>query len=217
MSGVDLNPNQQELRNKIESYLKVLKDDIPKNELTHEETKEIFDNMAKLAHELHMQLEPKPKHHKYMIENRGLLPDHPDFYRHIHPTEDLIDYLDNTHANDDPEDVTIGNTFNLKIFSKRWGHDDLYKLVRTPEGWNFSFLSYDGPCDKQGIPFLYKALKHDSISYPIDLPGFLEWLWDQAEEQGLSKDEVQSAMDDISEWIRVCEVNTPRGIFRGYK
>ncbi|OPH52185.1 hypothetical protein BC351_33165 [Paenibacillus ferrarius] len=217
MSGVNLNQNQQEMRDAVERCLKMLRDDIRQgNKLPYDRKMEVYAEMAKAAHELHMSLDPKPKHHRYMIENRGVEPEHPEFYDHIHPAEDLIKYLDDKHANDDPEDQTLGHTFEFPVFSRRWGHKDSYKVTRNEQGWSFSFHKNEQG-DKTGSPALYRFLDHDSINYPQELPGYLEWLWIQAEEQGLSHDEVQESINDLADWVSACESSTPRGVFRGFK
>jgi hypothetical protein len=217
MTAVSLNEDQQRLRGEIEKCLDILRDEEQSEGLSTTERNHLFKEMAEKAHVLHMQLDPRPKHHKYMIKNRGMSPDHPNFYFHIHPVEDFLAYLDDQNANNDPSDQTIGETFVLKIYSRRWGHNDLYKLTRISSGWEIKTMNRGGSCDKQGKPFLYQVLNNESISYPHDLPGFLEWLWDQAAEMGLSKEEIQTSLNDIAEWINVCEINTPKGIFRGYK
>ncbi|MBN3346146.1 hypothetical protein CF050_04455 [Clostridium botulinum] len=172
--------------------------------------------MAQAAHELHMSLSPSPKHHKYMIKNRGLDPKDPEFYYHIHPVEDLLKYLDDTSANDDPQDQTINEEFDLPVYSRRWGHKDIYTIVRCENGWEVTFNAINGLCDKSGNPVLLKILDHDFINYPHDLGGYLEFLWNQANENGLSHEEVQTALYDLGRWISTCESNTPSGIFKEY-
>lgn len=174
-----------------------------------------WEQMVSKAIELHKLV--KPKHHKYMIKNRGCSPDDPEFYNHIHPIEDLLAYMDDPHANDDPEDQTIGHEFTFRAYSRRWGHYDTYQIKRTETGWNVSHISIGGGCDKDGKPYLYENLNHDSINYPEELPGYMEWLWNRAQEQGLRHDEVQSAFDQLSEWVSICEKNSPSGIWEGYK
>ncbi|KOP65500.1 hypothetical protein AMS62_09740 [Bacillus sp. FJAT-18019] len=217
MSGVDLNPKQQELRNIVERCLRTLRDDIRQgNKLPYDKKMDLYAEMAQAAHELHKSLDPKPKHHRYMIENRGVEPEHPEFYDHIHPAEDLIRYLDDIHANDDPEDQTLGHTFDFLVFSRRWGHRDRYKITRNEQGWHVSFNENEQG-DKTGAPVLYRFFDHDSINYPEELPGYLKWLWIQAEEQGLSHDEVQESINDLADWVSACESSTPRGVFKGFK
>ena len=99
---------------------------------------ESMDDMALAAHELHLSLKNRdlePLHHKYMIENRGMDADDEDFYRHVHPTEDLLAFIEDRNANIDPEDVTIGEKFTFTYYTRRWGHDEEFSLTRTRTGW----------------------------------------------------------------------------------
>jgi hypothetical protein len=172
------------------------------------------------AHRLHMLLKARglePKHHGYMIKNRGLAADDPEFYYHFHPVEDLLKFVDDPHANDDPEDITLGAQFTLRIFTRRWGHDEVYHFARTATGWNFDFHGSSGPCDKTGNPVLFSNLNHDSVFYPEGLGGWFEWLWNKAEQNGLTQAQVQQGFDDLGNWIRLTEQNVPSGpIWQGY-
>lgn len=170
--------------------------------------------MVHLAAELYKIV--KPKHHRYMIENRGYHPDDPEFYNHIHPIEDLLKFINDPHANDDPEDVTLGDKFQFRVFSRRWGHEDTYEFIRNDKGWIIS-LSSGGQADKLGKPWLFDLLDHDSINYPEELAGYLEWLWIRAEEDGLSHEQVQKALQELADWVSTCERNSPKGIWQGYK
>lgn len=133
--------------------------------------------MAKKAHELHMSLKDsghEPKHHKYMIENRGCTPNDVRFYEHVHPVQDLLAFIENVHANDDPKDRTIGKTFTMKVFTKRWGHYDQYEITRTDKGWDIKGLvAASCSCDKMMKPGLNEILEHDSVCYPKQINFFL--------------------------------------------
>lgn len=183
----------------------------------------VLAEMAVAAHALHISLKARglePRHTKIMRRNRGrhgLMPDHREFYEHLHPVEDLIKFLDDTNTNRDPEDQTLGLEFRFTVYSRRWKHTDDYILVRTSSGWRVNCNMYGGDCDKKGAPSLYESLEHDSINYPEDLGGYFEYLWEQASEEGLSKVDVQTAFDSISRWVRLCEENSPAGIFTAYK
>jgi hypothetical protein len=177
--------------------------------------KKMWDDMVSKAVQLHKIV--KPKHHKYMIENRGVSPDDPEFYNHVHPIQDLLKYIKDPHANDDPEDQTIGHEFEMNVYSRRWGHTDRYRIKRTFNGWEVYFISIGGICNKKGQPFLFENLNHDGINYPEELPGYVEWLWYQAKELGLTHDQVQEAINQLTEWVNLCESNSPRGIWEGFK
>jgi hypothetical protein len=221
--GVQLTPEQSSLRDEIRSLLSEIRKDIgPGNVGTpssFEESANKLAHLSKKAHNLHMQLKAsgnEPVHHRYMIKNRGMAADDPEFYYHIHPVEDLLDYIDNIHANDDPEDQTINHEFEFRVFSRRWGHDDVYDIRRTKGGWEIGF-HYEYDCDKSGSSGLYELLDHDSINYPEELPGYFAWLWKQAAEQGLSHEDVQLALKQLADWVSLCEKNTPKGLFRDWK
>lgn len=183
---------------------------------TEGQNKAKWDEMVNKASELHKLV--NPTHHQYMIDNRGCSPDDREFYNHIHPIEDLLAFIDDPTANDDPEDITIGQEFELKVYSRRWGHEDVYKLTRTESGWELShFSNKSAPCDRGGRPFLYENLNHDSINYPEALPEYLAWLWEQAATKGLCKKQVQDELDLLSNWIVTCERNSPKGIWEHFK
>ncbi len=181
--------------------------------------RKIISDAGKKAHELHMLLKSRgkePKHHAYMIKNREMEADHPDFYLHYHPLEDLIAFIKNPRANDDPLDRTLNETFTFTVYSRRWGHDDTYTMKRTSEGWHVNHLMISGPCDKGGQPFLFRNFDQDSINYPSGLRYNLEVLWMRASEDGLSKEKVQVALNQLAAWVSKTEKSTPtKGIWRG--
>lgn len=185
-----------------------------------EDVQKAIDEAGERSHKLHMLLKARgfePKHHAYMIKNRELPPEHPEYYMHFHPIEDLLKFLDNEHANDDPVDVTIGCEFTFRVYSKRWGHEDTYAVKRTEDGWEINHIAIDGPCDKGGRPFLIGNLRHDSISFPDGLDGWIEWLWSQAETKGLTAEQVQTALQELADWVSQTEKGAPSGgLWEGY-
>lgn len=205
---VELNQEQLELRRVIEENLAITKNF--RNE-RQDDLDAAYTKMKDAAHKLHMQLNPKPKHHRYMIENRNLQSDHPDFYDHIHPVEDLLSYLEDTTANDDPIDHTMGASFEMKLYTNRWGHYDLYQLTRTKEGWYSEFQSYKGEdsVNEFGMKTLFTAMEHDSISYPRDVDYYFRGIWNRARDEGLTHEEVQKMIDRVASWISDTERNAP--------
>ena len=181
---------------------------------------ELFQEIGDKAHQLHIALRERdhePKHHAYMIKNRDMLSDDPEFYMHIHPIEDLLAFIKDPHANDDPEDLTIGHEFTFTVYSRRWGHDDLYRLTRTETGWDVQMTTHSGPCDKTGRPFLYSNFTNDSVFYPAELEGYLEWLWLRAADQGLTHEHIQEALDKLAKWVKATTDSAPSGgVWEGY-
>lgn len=184
-----------------------------------------IDVMGAQAHKLHMSLKGhghEPQHHKYMLKNRGVPPTDPEFYNHVHPVEDLLGFLANQNANDNPVDLTIGQSFSFPIYSRRWGHIDSYKVTRTSSGWTFHHMQdvaagRDARVGGKSGTGLFELLDHDSINYPEELPGYFEWLWEQAADRGLDAGEVQSALTDLADWVSLCEKNSPQGVFESFK
>lgn len=208
-----------ESQTKLKSELEILYNQIwqyiesDQKLLSGDDASRLYDEMARKAHDLHMSLKDsghEPKHHKYMIENRGCTPDDVRFYRHVHPVQDLLAFIDDVHINDNSKDKTIGKTFTMKVFTKRWGHYDQYEITRTDKGWDIRVLSDSYSSNKSMSPELNHLLDNDGVCYPKDINLFFEWLWDKAAEECLTKAKVQSAINKIGKWISECEKNAPR-------
>jgi hypothetical protein len=211
---MELNTQEQKLKLAIQQQIELFSP-------TEEHSKRIaaLDTIRNLASQLHKSLKDRghePRHHRYMIENRGVSPDDHNFYFHIHPIQDLLAFTDDEHANDDPIDNTLNVTFTLPIYTRRHGHNDNYTITRTTTGWTLHANLYSGPCDMSGAPLLFECLRHDMVAYPKDVGDWLEWLWTQAKDKGLDKDAVQKGLLDIAKWIRVTETHAPTtGIWEG--
>jgi integron cassette protein len=221
---VALTAEQKTLRDELERQLAETRS---KFEATGRGQPEAIKKMGQTAHRLHMSLKAsgnEPRHHRYMIENRGMKPDDPHFYDHIHPVEDLLKFIADRSANDDPEDQTIGHDFDFRVYSRRWGHDDTYRVRRTKTGWRFGSgglgevaTGRDGRVQGQPGTGLLRFLDHDSINYPEELPGYLEWLWERAAEDGLTHEKVQDGLTQLAGWTSLVEKNSPSDVFAGYK
>jgi hypothetical protein len=216
--SIELTETETNLREEIRKQLKSVYEML-KNYRIDKEVQDLIEEMGNNAHELHMSLKNnghEPQHHKYMLENRAVEPEKPQFYMHVHPVEDLLKFIDDPHANDDPKDQTIGQDFEFQVYSRRWGHKDKYIFKRTAEGWDIHSLR-GGSCDKGGRPFLFNNLHQDLIQYPRGLDDWLEFLWEQAASKGLSKDEVQTALNELANWVNITEKNAPsNGVWEGY-
>ncbi len=216
---IELIPNEATLRTEIAELMDKASKAFDDGRSSEDAVK-LIEDAGERSHRLHMLLKNRgkePQHHAYMIENRGMPSDDPDFYLHFHPIQDLLKFLDDEHANDDPEDQTIGVEFSFRVFSRRWGHDDTYKVIRTKVGWDISHTVIGGPCDKGGTPFLFKNFRQDSIQHPARLDGWLEWLWNQAAEKGLTAAQVQTALQELADWVSKTEKTAPIGdVWEGY-
>lgn len=216
--SIELQPDEQALRTEIVERMKRIKQLFSEHCLDDEVSRLVLE-MGELAHQLHTKLTGRgtpPKHHVYMIRNRDVAPDHPKFYMHIHPIEDLLSFIDDPHANDDTLDQTIGHEFDFRVFSKRWRHDDTYRFTRTANGWDIAHLAIGGPCDKGGRPFLFHNFDQDLIQYPVGLTDHLTWLWEKAASEGLPHERVQEALQQLADWVRNTEESRPKdGVWEG--
>jgi hypothetical protein len=220
---VTLTPAQQALHGEIEKELSDLMARID----AHARIKpDEVRSLGKKAADLHKSLKDAGtivRHHKYMIENRGIKLDDPGFYEHVHPIQDLLKFIQNQAANDDPEDQTIDHDFEFSVFSRRWNHDDSYQVKRTKSGWAFTHMmgpittAKDGRVAGKAESGLFGMLDHDSINYPEELPGYLDWLWERAAEDGLTHEEVQDGLTTLANWVSLVEKNSPAGIFKSFK
>lgn len=219
---ITLTPEQTALKSQLkELYDKVWRHIESDQELLFcdDALNKLYSDMAHTAHELHISLEKsgyKVKHHKYMLENRGCSPEDERFYEHVHPVQDLLKFTEDVHANDDPEDKTIGDTFTMKVYTRRWRHYEHYLITRTKKGWDIQAVATSYTCRKDASKGVNKLLEHDSVCYPKQINEFFKWLWDRAAEDGLSKAEVQKAITQLGKWISECEMSAPRdGVFEG--
>lgn len=108
----------------------------------------------------------------------------------------------------------MNEQLDFKVYSRRWDKYDTYKLARIPTGWDIRHIAINGKYDKQGNPYLFKNFKQDFISYPYDLPIILEILWDAAEKNNLTNQELQERINDLAEWVSKCERAHPS--YSGY-
>lgn len=214
MPGVKLTQLEQTVADELHAAMDLLHGHIENgNRLEREELRRLHRELGRLGHALHSSLGKRglePKHHQYLRENREVEPADPAFYEHVHPVEDLFKFINDVNANDDPPDVTMGAEFTFRAYTQRWGHDDHYKVVRTPEGWNVSFMGIGGDCDQEGEPFLFRNFRQDGISYPAPFGRYLSDVWRGAAD-GADWDEVQRRIDELAEWVRVTEAATPGG------
>lgn len=175
--------------------------------------------LGEKGHALHKSLTARghePKQRRHMIEGRGMQPDHPEFYQHIHPAQALLEFIDDPDAAGDPPDLTIGAEFQFRVFSRRWRRHDTYRVTRTAGGWNIRHMTIGGDGNKRGEPALFASFRQDSIQYPRGIGDYFEWLWDQARDQGLDAAAVQAALDRLAEWVSTTEQAAPSdGLFSG--
>lgn len=218
MEPLKLNEVQQELQSSLVALCEEVKkmSRFPGSNIP----KATMDEMADKALKLHVSLAGQGKTPQYtqrMIENRKISDDADpgtrEFYYHLHPVEDLLEWLLNPRTDLDPVDQSMNKEFEVNIYTRRSSHTDVHRIKRTPHGWAID----DIPCDKGGRSALYEILNQDLVEYPADLPSRLEWLWNTAREEGLSIEEVHKRLNELFLWLQVIEEKKPSGdLWGGY-
>lgn len=171
-------------------------------------TKELIE----LASNIHWNI--LPEYEEYMIVNSELYPnvDTEEYYNHFHALEDLYKELisQGKKVNSKKGDVNLNKAITINIYSRRWGHTDPYNIERTVNGWKVRFHQ-EREGSKEGDA-LIKTLRHDLINYPASLGTFMWHLWNKADASEMSIDELRVDLEQIANWINVCEENTPKDI-----
>jgi len=217
--SIQLEPAETILRDEIIERIEKVRKSFAVGQIGDRDRKAIQE-AGDRAHKLHMLLKGRgfePKHHAYMIKNRELQPDDPGFYLHFHPIEDLLKFLDNEHANDDPLDQTLGAEFEFTV-NARWGAPNVtYRVTRTESGWDIYNPILGGPCDTGGCPHLFQNFDIDFVIYPSKLDWYFAWLWNQAKDKGLTYDEVQHALQELANWVTQTGLSAPTyGVWEGF-
>lgn len=150
-----------------------------------------------------------PQYNEQMIINRECLPeDIEEYYNHYHAIEDM--YLEVTGKGVDWKskkgDENLNKKLKFKVYSERWGNYDVYTIERTINGWNAYFLAqHNKGVSKDGSDSIIPILEHDSIDYPKELKYCLELLWDSADSDEMTIDELQDKIDELAKWVSEVE------------
>ncbi len=142
---------------------------------------------------------------KYLLYNREMDPetntlafyDHPDCLNAL--MDDLRgDGLTLSNAGDD----TLDKAMPFKVFTRRWGHNDTYRITRTVDGWNCSHIAINGSCDTEGKPYLYSNLDQDGVFYPEEgIKYAMSRLWEDADDGIIDFQELSDRLQQIADWI----------------
>ncbi|KUP09733.1 hypothetical protein Q73_01310, partial [Bacillus coahuilensis m2-6] len=213
----DYFPDKQDLEQLLKDNYEEIRD-IYMNFKPTEKAQEIILKTKEIAAKLHWIY--LPIYPEQTIINSDLIPeeDTEEYYNHFHTIEDLyrVIFENGEIAWDSLEgDVNLNSPIKLRIYSSRWGHDDIYSVKRTMTGWNFKHLSYDVNCSKDGTlngeksDGFFSILAHDSIQYPYDGVKYaLETLWKTADSTSMSIKELEIKLQDIGNWINAVEKAT---------
>lgn len=104
----------------------------------------------------------------------------------------------------------------LPIYTRRLSHIESYSVEKLPDGWEIHKPGIGGKCDKTGEPYLFENLRQDLVNYPVMLGSYMEFLWQKAEAENLSDEEIQKYLDTLGSWLEQVEKLSPEGLRREY-
>ncbi|WP_342544249.1 hypothetical protein [Lysinibacillus sp. FSL W7-1291] len=181
---------------------------------------DLLDKGARIAQELHWLYFPVYK--EEFISNSGMIPETNlyEYYYHFHMIEDLYREITNSDKKinwkSTQGDINLEKEISMKIYTTRWGHYDRYTVKRTKVGWTFySGVYQDVECTYNGESLspdgdsdsgLYYILRHDSVQFPKEGVKYaFENLWEEADSNEMSIEELEEKVADIALWISEVE------------
>lgn len=103
-------------------------------------------------------------------------------------------------------DHTLNKEMTFSVYTRRWGHNDTYRIYRTIDGWEVKRISINGACEKDGTGALIQNLEHDCVFYPKDGVKYaMNNLWEEAEDGKLNIEQLQQKLQQIADWISEVE------------
>lgn len=99
-------------------------------------------------------------------------------------------------------DCNLDIEMEFPVYTRRWGHEDYYRISRTTTGWYINFLSINGDSEKDGTGKIFANLKHDGVFFPEeDIKNAFSILWDDADRREMPISELKRKLQDIASWI----------------
>lgn len=99
-------------------------------------------------------------------------------------------------------DCNLDIEMEFPVYTRRWGHEDYYRISRTTTGWYINFLSINGDSKKDGTGKIFANLKHDGVFFPEeDIKNAFSILWDDADRREMPISELKRKLQDIASWI----------------
>lgn len=173
----------------------------------HQNLQNIYQRIQNIIPILHWGL--LPILNKYLMINSGIIPEDNliQFYDHY---DMLCAILNEIRGNGEvmttKGDETLNQELSFSVYTRRWGHNDCYRIQRTVDGWHIGHIAINGDCDKEGSNALFANLNHDYVFYPEDGVKYaMSNLWEDAEDGKLTLPELQKRLQQIADWISAVE------------
>ena len=173
----------------------------------HERLREIFSDLHPVIWILHWGMLPILS--KWLMINSGRLPENDiiGFYDHYHMLTALLNEIRGQGETMETRgDDTLNKEMTFSVYTRRWGHSDVYQIERMIDGWEVLHIANNGKCSKNGEGALMSNLHHDSVFFPEDGVKYaLSNLWDDAEDGNVTPEELQKKLQQIADWISSVE------------
>ncbi|SDC30722.1 MULTISPECIES: hypothetical protein [unclassified Candidatus Frackibacter] len=198
---------------KLEKEYKKLFQKLEKNLRKHtdqDKWEKAYNSLLELSKKLHWKY--VPVYSEDIMRNRGCVPEDnlEKYYDHYHALEDLYLVMIGKKQkwNSTKGDCNVDKVMKFKVFTSRWGHDDIYSIKRTIYGWEVQHISINGYSLKNGEGVLLSNLDHDGIFYPREgVKHAFEVLWKRADSNEMSIEDLQKSLQEIGDWISDVERN----------
>ena len=142
---------------------------------------------------------------KDLLRNRGYNPELEigEFYDHFDCLKAIYnEIMGQGEKMQVKSDDTINKELVFEVYTRRWGHTDHYRMMRTIDGWKCDYSAIGGDCKKDGEGGLFDNLKHDCVFFPEEGVKYaLKELWEDADDGNLSLEELQVRLQQIADWI----------------
>lgn len=174
---------------------------------------EVKRELIEIAEKLHWKY--MPLYSEIMLRNRGYIPENDlsNYYDHYHSLEDLYEEIIGKGISwkSIQGDENIDEKMEFRVYTSRWGHDDIYRIERSILGWKVHHISINGLSLKNGAGSLFENLDHDRIFYPKEGVEYaLKNLWEVADSGNINFEELQIRIQEIADWISDVERNLRR-------
>lgn len=173
----------------------------------HKRLRKIYSDLNPVIQILHWGMLPILS--KWLMINSGRLPENDiiAFYDHYHMLTALLNEIRGRGETMETKgDDTLNKEMTFSVYTRRWGHQDVYRIERTIDGWEVHHIAINGKCSKDGEGALMNNLHHDSIFFPEDGVKYaLSNLWDDAEDGNITPEELQKKLQEIADWISSVE------------
>ena len=231
-----LTPEEDVLKTRLEDCLKRLDS---WRQMNHSDVETLMAELGKVGLELHTALKSRalePHHAQRILDARKITPTSGVFYEDVTACQSLLAFVDGVSLSPlapSPaimqQTISVSSTsapasqtatrvnYDFKVYSRKTGQFETWKLCPTDTGWDFTYLANRGNCEKTAAPFLYEALRHHQIRYPETLPDYFAHLWAQTEKLSLGQTEIQAEIEKLAKWVSITERGTPGGIFESIK